>query len=466
MSFRWWCLAALCVPNAVSAQCRVWRIERDGAVARLASSALPDGRTEVLAQDGTPVVSVVIATGEGQSADMVAPNGSTRLITRCQGDTLRVLVQRGDQPPREVMGGSMRDLARWRVELHVTGSDGAKSRWRIDRWTSAVVDAGPVLDLFQGRVPVPAGGYTIVTVVAAMPSEADGPQLRGTADVHWTAGYPLLTLTAGRAARAVLDLAAASTVFHRDALPPGTVQQEATMRQASGTGIELLALTGDGAGGTVAGFRTATLPIVRFGSVEVDRLSVLTLPALPIVAGAPLDAILGLDVMRRAGRLRLSRARGATRRDDGDAVWTLSMGGDVPAHERRPDVSLPLHSAGALVGVSARVDGVETFLVLDSGSPHTVVAGRTAARAGLSTAALTGTAPRGLDGRPLEMSTATVAAFALDDLVLRNVAVRVADLPVLAKLGHDHVGLLGGDVLSTFADIEVDFMAEVVRLWR
>ena len=64
------------------------------------------------------------------------------------------------------------------------------------------------------------------------------------------------------------------------------------------------------------------------------------------------------------------------------------------------------------------------------------------------------------------MSTATVAAFALDDLVLRNVAVRVADLPVLAKLGHDHVGLLGGDVLSTFADIEVDFMAEVVRLWR
>lgn len=466
MKFRWWCVAAVCLPSPVAAQCRVWRLERDGAVTRLTAAVLPDGRTEVLVQDGSPVVSVVIATGEGQSADMVAPNGSTRLITRCQGDTLRVLVQRGEQAAREVMSAAMQDLARWRVEVHVTAADGVKSRWRIDRWSAAGLDVGPVLDLFQGRVPVPAGGYTVVTVVAPMPAGANAALLRGVSEVYWTTGYPLLTLKAPRPGGAVLDLAAANTVFRRGAVDASIVQRDATMRQTSSAGVELLALSGDGAGGAVGGFQSATLPTVTFGTVQLDQLPVLTLPTLPTVKNAPVDAILGLDVMRRAGRLRLSHPRATVRSTDREAAWTLFLGADVPAHARRPDVSLPLRSVGALVGVTANIDGVDTFLVLDTGSPHTVVASRTAARVGWSTTPIAGPLPRGLDGRPLEMSSARAASFVLDELVLRNVAVRVADLPVLAKLGHEHVGLLGGDVLTTFTDIEIDFVAEVVRLWR
>lgn len=456
MSTRWLLAVALLIPARSDAQCRVWRIEREAAVIRLASSLLADGQTEVLSPDGTTLVSVVVVTGEGQSADMVAPSTVSRLITRCQDDTLRVLVQRSDQSPREVMRLARQDLTRLRVGVHITGADGAKARWRIDGWERATTESGPVLDLFQGRVPIPANGHAIVTVVEGVP-RGDDDTLSGSADMRWESGYPLLTLHATRPWRAVLDLGAATTIVRRDALGADITLRDATMRQVSSAGVETLSLSGDGAGGAMTGFQSATLPSVAFGSVRLTDLDVLVLNTLPSVGGAPLDAILGLDVLRWAGRVRLSRA--------GDS-WTLALGRTLPSVGREASAELALRNAGALVGVVAQVDGTESFLILDSGTPHTVLSTGAARDARLISAPIRGPAPRGLDGRPLAMSEGTARTLTLGSVVLRDVAVRIADLPVLAKLGQEHVGLLGGDVLSRFAVIEVDFVTERLRLWR
>lgn len=455
MPLRWLLAVALTVPAISDAQCRVWRIERQASAIRLASSLLENGQTEVLSPDGTSLVSVVVVTGEGQSADMVSPSTSSRLITRCVSDTLRVLVQRGDQPAREVMRLAQRDLAGLRVGVHVIGADGVKARWRIDGWERAAVDPGPVLDLFQGRVPIPANGHIVVTVVERAPS-GDDAVLSGTADLRWEDGYPLLTMQATRPWRAVVDLAAATTIVRRGALDPNVTLRDATMRQVSSAGVQSLSLAGDGAGGQVTGFHNATIPTLSFGTVQLSALDVLVLDALPTVGGAPLDAILGLDVLRRAARTRLTR--------EGDA-WTLALGRTLPPVGHAASAEFALRSVGALVGVVAHIDDVETFLILDSGSPHTVLSTAIARDARLATTPVRGPAPRGLDGRPLTMSQATAGTVELGAVTLRNVAVRIADLPVLAKLGQDHVGLLGGDILSQFAVIEVNFVDERLRLF-
>lgn len=448
---------ALLAPTMAHAECRLWRIERDGDELRLVSQALADGTGEALVPDGRPLVSVVIATGEGQSADRVSPASVGRLLARCRDGTLQVLVQRDADEPREVMKATQADLARWRIGVHVTAADGTGTRWAIDRWAVATREAGPVLDLFGNRIPMPPDGHTIVTIVEAAAGTSGPLPASGSADVDWSTGYPLLALRSPDGWRAVLDLAAATTVVRRDALPPGSRTRDAAMREVSPSGIEQRALGIDAAGGGVTGFQAATIPLLAFGDLALHDVEVLALDTLPTIDGAPLDAILGLDLLRPAGRVRLERvARG----------WRLAWGSDLPALRAAPDVSLPLRSAGALFGIDARVDGVDAFLVLDTGSPHTVLSSGAAHEAALDTRPVDGVPPRGLDGRPLPMRSARVDHFMLGAHDAGPREVRVADLPVLEKLGTRQVGLLGGDVLAGFAAIELDFARKTLRLWR
>jgi hypothetical protein len=448
-----------CSPRILHAQCDVWQLSRSGREIALHSTPLESGRTEVLQPDGTSVVSAVVVQSEGQSADLVMPGTVSRLITRCQGDTLRVLVQRGDQPPREVMAMSMRELRGFRLTVHVTGGDGATARFRLDGWKTAVRESGPVIDLFQGRVPLPSNGHAITTVVErANDGSERSSALGGTATVRFDAGYPMVQLRTPTAPRAVLDLAAANTIIRRDRIPSSVAVLGATMRQASADGVRLLPLSGEGAGGALTGFQTATLPHLQLGSIDAAQVEVMTLQSLPAIGGAPIDAIVGLDVLRRARTVRLTKRSGAE--------WSLSMGRDVVAMGTPPTATLPLRRVGALVGVDTRVDGHDVFLVLDSGSPFTVISSSVATAAQLHTTPFTGRAPRGLDGRPIAMRDATVSSLRAAAVALTDIPVRVADLPVLAKLGTAHVGLMGSDVLQRFQAIELDFSADVLRLWR
>ncbi len=451
-------VALFVTPTAARADCTVWSIERNGHQIHLQSSPLASGRTEVLVPDGKSLVSVIVVQGEGQSSDLVIPAAAVRIITRCQGDTLRILAQRGSQPQREVMSMRMSALAALRLTVHVTGADGAKARFRLDGWTTATREDGPVIDLFQGRVPLGTDGHAITTVVEAAAAGGAAASLSGTAEVRFTQGYPMLVVESGRRWRAVLDLAAAVTVVRRDALPKEVAVRAATMRQSSSQGTELLSLSAQGAGGAVTGFGTATLPRLQFGTVRLDQAEVLALDALPAVGGAPLDAIIGLDVLRQAGRARLTRGSGS--------AWTLALGRDISARGAAPDAVLPLRRVGALVGIDARLGDTDVFLVLDSGSPRSFISEGAARAAHLATTPSTGKAPRGLDGKPLPVGNARADHLSIGAVALSDVALLVSDLPVLAKLATTNVGLLGSDLLQRFSAIEVDFSDEVLRLWR
>ncbi|MBK8003881.1 MAG: hypothetical protein IPK12_08005 [Gemmatimonadetes bacterium] len=175
--FRWAALAALClVPGMLRGECRVWRVARNAEGPKLVMTTLATGQFETLTADGQQLITLVLALGEGQGADMVAPPHWPVLSTLClPGDTLLVSVMRPGASPREVARMAMADLARWRIDVHIVGGANDAAHWQLDGWRTARRAEGPVLDLFEGQLVRPPGGYTISTIIAALPEGSLAP---------------------------------------------------------------------------------------------------------------------------------------------------------------------------------------------------------------------------------------------------------------------------------------------------
>lgn len=448
--------AMLILAGPTHAECRIWRIERDASGIALASGALADGDVTSLPVGDPAFIAPVIAVAEGQSGGLYQPDNATLVEAHCEQSVLTLVAIAAGSPPREIMSHPMAVLAGWRVSLSIIGHDGSKARWRLDRWSRAVREDGPVQDLFQGKLPIPPGGYVVTTSISTADTGSTGA-LQGEARVRLVSGYPLVWLNAGgKRLRAVLDTAAALTIVRKDALPDSAVFADAVMEQSSAHSAVQLPMSGAGAGGTVTGFSSTTLSVVDIGTAHLEQVRVLALDDLPVIDNAPIDAILGLDILRMADSFALEQAANGN--------WRLQLGANGPGTADHVDADLAMVDTGALFALRGAVGNAPAYWIPDTGSPHSVLPTGLAERANVETGPPA--QGRGLDGASLALRDATVPHAAIGDLQLTNVGAKVGNLPILAKLGQGDTGLLGGNVLFGFRKIEFDFKAGRVRLSR
>jgi len=445
------CLALL--PAFLRADVPAFVVRRDGPALRLERILLAEGRPLTLTT-GAEAVAVVVPVSEGQSADLIRLKDGLVVTLEARGARLRVAVLRGGNS-REVLDRSWRELQGLQVRVHVTAWDGVRGRWRIDGWNESTQEAGPVTNLFAGQIPLAQGDYVMTTQVEGKRPVAS--QRQAQLPLTWVKGHPTIPVHLGnRTLHAVVDLAAATSLLRPDLLPQGLKVEPAVMTEYSAAGRRNLPLQGEGAGGKVGGFGQATLTGLALGPLTLDPVSVLVPSDLPLGSAMP-EMILGLDLLRPYGKMRFVRGT--------DGAWALHLGGTPTADP--PGVTLPLVTAGAHVGVEAEVDGRRAFLVVDSGSPRTILPTSLAQALALPLAAVNGPAPRGLDGRPLSVKEAKVKRMVLGALTFDEVPVQVADLPVLAKFeGGLPVGLMGTDLLLRLSSLELDFEELKLRAWR
>ncbi len=433
----------------------VFLVKRQGASLQMVRVEVFEGQPLTL-KPGVDVVAVVVPVSEGQSADLVRIGDGIQVRIEAQAERLRVSVNRGTGE-REVLDRPLRDLQTLRVGVHVTTGDGLLGRWRIDRWATISSEPGPVMNLFAGRIRLELQDSVVSTLVESAP-KANGSLATSTqVPLTWTKEHPTMPLrVAGRLTSAVVDTAAATTLVASSALPAGQAVSTATMTEHSAGGLRTLTLEAQGAGGATTGFGTTSVPFA-IGDLDLGTTSVLVPTGAALPASLP-KVILGLDVLTPLGCLRFERGPGEE--------WSLHLG-PAPIPADSPTVDLPLIRAGALLGVEAQFDGRHTFLVLDTGSPHTFVPSALALEAGWALTEAPGPAPRGLDGRTLATKLARTKTFELGGWSTRALPVRVSDLPILAKFeGKLPVGILGNDVLTRWRIVDVDFSEGRLRLWR
>lgn len=411
-------------------------------------------RTWKLGQDG--FVDLITTTGPGGSGSVVQAASSPTVEATCTGHTLKVatIAAGGARYERQVAGAD--ELATLDVRISARGSDGGSYRGFIrgnDRVESDTI--GPVEDIFGGKVPLNEGDCSIYT--STFESRTQGrASLTGSAPLRMVKGHHVAPAKCGGASGdVVIDLAAGTTILLRSALPEGTKIEESVMTQYSPQGVKRLAAEVGGATGSAMPVGVAVVPDLVVGDVHFKDASVLVMDELPPVSDGKLIGIVGIDLVARASSVTFEK------RTEGGL--SLELGA---ANAAAPHATLPLALIGDRAYAGAVFNGVQVCMVVDTGSPFTILDGP-AAKAASIAAAKEGEAVRGVGTKKAPLSIASAASLVLGDIELKDVEVRTGSLPIFATLrAGNPVGILGTDVLSRFSRMRLDFDSRELLLWR
>lgn len=452
-------LAGLAAPGAAAETCRLLLLVERGDSVAVETVALPEG--EEVAVSRADLITVLLPFGPGQSGDLVQrARRSAETRARCARDTLFVRYRQPDGSFRALPPVPVADLSAYDMRVNITGADGWKAAVRISGYRDLVADAGPVIDMFQGRIPMAPGDFAITTEVSR---RAERPRLSGRAPLRYQGGliFTEVTGAGGRRGLFVVDLGAGATVVAREFLPPGAEIEPIEGVEHSAQGTRRVPGAMHGAGGEVRSLLgSAALVDLRIGEVAAGEVRANVVEALPELGGAPVAGILGLDVLSRASRVRLER--------DAEDHGTLTFASARPVGQdaaRADGIVVPFTLVANHILLAGAVDGVPAALVLDTGARASLLPIAFAQEARLPAGPGEARELRGLDGRALAAEPVWVRELRLGETSVPDVVFYATDLTAVASLGLEpNSGLLGNDFLSRYHALEVDHEAQVVRL--
>lgn len=436
-------------------------VETDGGV-EVESTDLAQGTATVLADPSIITLLIPFSPGS-KSGDLSRPDDRGKpLAVRCvDGRISSSLIGPGGAVLRELPSYETANAGKVDLRVNVTAHDGAQRVFRILRWDRVVADGGPVLDMFAGRIPLEPGDYSI-TVETLAPRVS--PDIAGQAPLVLIEDWLTVdaVLPGGRRARLLLDLGATTSVLVSGVLPEGTEITPYRMVEYSDRGRREFDAVVPGAGGMAGGLSgTVALQEVRIGDLELDELQAVVIDQFPEkIAERGLDGIIGIDQLRRAGRLLIGPSP-----TDGGRLLTL---GDRIGHLPPADHEIPYTEADNKLFFEGSVNGLDVDFILDSGAMQTSIDPAVAAKASppITPTGKTGVGA-GIDGTPIEMKEAEAEALTVGSCRLVNFPLLLAELDVLAGLGlAGNAGLLGADFLAGFERVEFDFEKQIMRLWK
>jgi predicted aspartyl protease len=461
---------SLALPLAAAGQdCAAVVLRRAGEELAVERVRIEDGRPAVYQQaNGDGFVSLLLPWSAGQSGEVVQAARPSMISARCEAGELRTAAHQPDGSQRSLPPLARGALERFDMRVSVTTAEGGRAVFLVGAGQPVVRDtAGPVLDMFGGKVPLQPGDVAITTEVRPAAagtvggSTAAGKPVQGDAALE-AGGSHLFArgwVVGGGAGEVLVDLGASRTVVSRAALPAGVEVRELQGVEYGPEGKRPVKATMGGLSGGVADFMgLADLPLLQVGSLSFVDASVSVVPTLPRIDGRDIIAVLGADLLRRGARTLVVYPHAG-------AAGRLVLGGDAPAGPALAEV--PFSLAGGLVMLRGLVGGETLDLVLDTGARETLLTSAAAASLGLERATGTAETFRGADGAPLEAWPAMIRRLDLGTGALQDLRVYVADVPVLEQMGLSATGGLLGQNLRHYARIlEVDWVAPTVRLYR
>jgi predicted aspartyl protease len=463
-------LATLLLSGAVSAmpasgdEPHLHRLYLDSAGFRLEPLRLKEGesRTFIIDRD-SELVDVIYTVGPGTSGSVIQRSkGATTVTIRRDQDTYHLTSEsaagRSNTPPPLAIA----DLGTYRVRLDITAADGRKRAFVIKNGLHVRNEIdGPVMDMFQGMIPLGPGDVSITTRTERIEATTVRPAVSGEAALLYDKGllFTDVATGAGDPLEFIVDFAAGATVVARSAIPAGIEIQAVEGVEYSARGSRKIHSTMKGAGGDVSGYLgVATLPTLTVGALVFRDVRVSVLSSLPEFGGHQPGGILGMNLLARAefacvtyppagevGHLRL-------------ATESHLMSSET--------IDVPFTRVGNHLFVQGAVNGTSVDFIFDTGARRAHLHPDVATAAGLVLRPdddPDGT--RGLDGMPMETHLAVADRLRLGEGSLVDVPFVVVDMPVFRTIGlGSNAGLLGNTLLDRFTEVEVDFQHEMIRL--
>jgi hypothetical protein len=425
-------------------------VDRHGMLA-IERIELTEGRDlELVSSTETGIIDVLLPVGAGRSGSVEALGAPRSIVLRAEKGALaaRTSVAGGqafDRPARPYS-----ELRAETIYVCATGTDQRRRAFLVRNYADIeVLDAGPFLDMFAGKIPLGAHDYAVTTDTAPPP---EGAFTAGECPLvfdHWL--FVEATTSPGRTGLFALDLGAGSTIVARSFLPEGCAIEAGGIARYRGGQREDLRYATGGATGTLSGsVGRAQIASLRLGTARFENVEVDVMDSLPSFAGRAIDGILGLDVLRRAARLSISYAG-----------KKLHIGG---AALSKPDGVVPCRAIASHLFVAAEAGAGRWQWMVDTGAPETILDLQALAGAGLAPSAEAGAAG-GLDGGTARLVRVSPCSARLGSHTWKDARPMAADLAVFAPLRSPgpSVGLLGNDLLSGLGTVEIDLAAGELR---
>lgn len=458
-------LAALLPHGAFAAgpAARLFLVERvPGGVALRADSVAAGGTVAFHADPDSGIVDLVLPVGPGQSASLLRPGDRGTIVVRHRGDSLHVRFQRPDGASQERPARALADLAREETRLSVTGGDGSRASFVIRGGAVAAPDtAGPVANMFAGKLPFKLGdGDWVVQTETWRRPLAAAPRGRMVLTRERWLVTEAVRPDGGRG-RFILDLGAGESVVSPRFVPAGQAIAPAKMVEYSLRGEQLLDYQPGGATGLAPVVKGLTVfPSLTLGGAEVQALEA-QVAELPRGLGEDVVGILGIDVLRRAARVRLTVPE--------DPVGRATLEFDPPRPLAREAGRCGFSWVSSHVVLPGEVAGRAALWIVDSGSAASFV-DPVAVTDEPWVAPAKPTAPvHGAGGQQRPASVVTAPSLRVGNApAWANAPVRLARLSPFEALRPDGrvPALLGVTEFARMGTLELDFGAHLARWGR
>lgn len=407
-----------------------------------------------LGRDG--FVDVILPPGPGGSAGIVQAATSPTTVALCKDGKLSVVTtmmgKRFDRPVP-----SAEERAKLDVHVSARGGDGMTYAGFLRGYREVEADpVGVIEDPFGNAMPLQAGDCVLYTSTFPVRQRSTA-SVAGACPVRYAGGHHLASATVGGGGtgEVVIDLAAGTTVFAKSALPHGVEIRPSEMVQHSAEGVKRLAAEVGGATGAATPLGIATLDSLTLGGIDFGKVEVLVMEELPQVADG-IVGIVGLDLLGRASVVSIPYPKqGST----GELRLASSTG-------EKPVAALPLAILDSRAYCNAKVNGTDVCMIVDTGSPITIVEERVSKNAGLNLAAEEKDV-RGIGSARSKLAKADGATISLGETMLKDQVVMVGSLPLFSRFkGPTPIGILGNQTLAGIGRVEMDFEKRELRLYR
>ncbi len=388
-----------------------------------------------------------VAFGRSASVESLAAPRTLSATVKDGQLTVRTALASGEfaRPPR-----ALADLAACTIYVCATAGDGRRAAFVVNDYCQIErLEHGPFLDLFAGKVPLGPRDYAVTTDTAGPPGGDCTPGSCPLRVARWL--FAEVACGADRPGRFVVDLGAGTTLVARRFLPEDAPIEPLGMTQYRAGKRDDLPLVLGGATGSSGVLGQAELPELRLGTARLPRAAVQVIDALPALGGEPLDGILGLDLLQRAGRIVIDYGRGE-----------LRLGGaPLPAELAARCLRLASHLV-----VTATIGGTPWHLLVDTGAPLTILDAPSLALSELQVDEQA-SAPTvsGLGEGAAKLTALARCALQLGPQHWQDTRLHAGRLPILAswRQREQGCGLLGNDLLATLGAVEFDVQRGLLR---
>ncbi len=413
---------------------------------------IAENETQVFVCGTEGFITVILPVSAGTSGDFVKAGTKSVMIARYTEGKLKISVQKPDGTQKELLTKTPEELSRFDIKVNVISID-VKKVFKISGYEKAEVDDNsPVIDMFQGKIPLNPGDYSITTEITDAEKSL---KLDGEFDLRLHGGYYFteLVLNNSRKVNAVLDLAAAQSFLIRSAVPEGVKTFKTSSTMISADGSETVESSLSGFGGSLTGLEACSITESSLGSIKTGNWTYYVIDSIKTVDGVKIEAIVGLDILKNTDFLTMQIPA------ENSGKCYLSRGSML----KGPATTIPFTLSQGHIFFKGLVNGTESSFLLDSGSPFCIFPMSAAKMFNVNTT--TGKKIFGADGNEIKTETGSIENISIGSIGIKNIDCLFTDSPIFAKYGlESNGGLIGTSLLNRLQFLELDLTSQVLRI--